>query len=116
MSTTGYRPPYLTEAQPKALVKEAFEEAPGQANETYHARFDHLERGLSLEDVIHGLEQDWHYERKPEFNEAQWQWKYRIATETVDGDQLTIIIAVDSANRTFEVVTRWKRQDRPMKL
>jgi hypothetical protein len=38
-------------------------------------------------------------------------WKYRIATESVDGGELTIIIAVDSANRTFEVVTRWKRQE-----
>jgi hypothetical protein len=113
MSITGYRPPYLTEAQLKALVKDALEGTLGGASETYHARFDHPERGLSLDDVIHGLEQDWHYERNPEFNEDQWQWKYRIAAETVDGDPLTIIIAVDSANRTFEVVTRWKRPQRP---
>jgi len=71
---------------------------------------------LSLDEVVHGLERDWHYERTPEFNEAEWQWKYRIASETVDGDLLTIIIAVDSVNRSFEVVTRWKRQDRPRKL
>jgi hypothetical protein len=111
MSTKGYCPPYLTEAQLKALVKQALEDTPGQANETYHARYDHLERGLTADDVIYGLEQNWHYERPPEFNEDQWQWKYRIATESVDGDELTIIIAVDAANRTFEVVTRWKHQE-----
>jgi hypothetical protein len=111
MSITGYRPPYLSEAELKVLVKLALEDAPGQANETYHARYDHLERGLTADDVIHGLEQDWHYERKPEFNEDHWQWKYRIATESVDGDELTIIIAVDSANKTFEVVTRWNRKE-----
>jgi hypothetical protein len=111
MSTKGYRPPYLTEVQLRALVRQAFDDAPGQANETYHARYDHPERGLSLADVIYGLERDWQYERQPEFNEDQWQWKYRIATESVDGDELTIIIAVDSANRTFEVVTRWKHQE-----
>jgi hypothetical protein len=111
MSIEGYRPPYKSEAELKAFVKKALDEAPGQANETYHARYHHLERGLTTGDVIHGLERDWHYERTPEFNEDQWQWKYRIATESVDGDELTIIIAVDSANKTFEVVTRWKRQE-----
>lgn len=107
MSIKGYRPPSLSEEQLKALVTAALEEAPGHSNETYHARFDHLERGLTADDVIHGLEQDWKYERAPEFNEEHWQWKYRIATETVDGDALTIIIAVDTTNRSFEVLTRW---------
>jgi hypothetical protein len=107
MSTKGYRPPYLSEGDLKALVRRALDEAPGQPNETYHARFDHPERGITLDDVIHGLERDWKYERTPEFNEDEWQWKYRIVTETVDGDDLTIIIAVDTANRIFEVLTRW---------
>jgi hypothetical protein len=76
--------------------------------ETYHARFDHLERGLSADDVIHGLERDWKFDRKPEFNRDEWQWKYRLATESVDGDEIVVVIAVDAANRSFEVVTRWK--------
>jgi hypothetical protein len=109
MSITGYRPPCLSEANLKALVKDALEAVPDHGNpETYHARYDHLERGLSLDDVIHGLERDWVYRRKPEFNEDAWQWKYRILTETVEGDELTIIIAVDTTDRSFEVITRWK--------
>jgi hypothetical protein len=109
MSIEGYRPPYLNEVDLKALVKDALEAVPDQGNpETYHARYDHLERRISLDDVIHGLERDWKYERKPEFNEDSWQWKYRILTETVDGDDLTIIIAVDTKGRSFEVITRWK--------
>lgn len=92
----------------KALVLEALANAPSQGRlETYHARFDHLERGLSIDDVIHGLERAWSYERPPTFNPTEWQWKYRISTETIDGDPLLILIAVDTANRTFEVVTRW---------
>lgn len=108
MSTKGYRPPYLSESDLKALVLEALAGAPSQERlETYHARFDHLERGLSIDDVIHGLERAWTYERTPEFNEAEWQWKYRILTQTIDGDRLLILIAVDTANRSFEVVTKW---------
>jgi hypothetical protein len=79
----------------------------GMQIETSHARFDHLERGISLDDVIYGLKQNWTYERTPEFNEDEWQWKYRLKTETIDGDELTIIIAVDTVDKTFEVVTRW---------
>jgi hypothetical protein len=107
MSIKGYRPPYLSEGDLKAIVKDALEEAPGHHNETYHARFDHPERGITLDDVIYGLEREWKYERTPIFNEDEWQWKYRIVTETVEGDELTIIIAVDTANRRFEVLTRW---------
>ena len=109
MSTTGYIPPNLSEDQLKALVLEALsgEPRPGQL-ETFHARFHHLERGISVDDVIYGMTQQWKYERPPEFNEDEWQWNYRIQTETIDGDTLTIIIAVDTLDRSFEVITRWK--------
>jgi hypothetical protein len=109
MSTIGRRRPYLSEAELRELVLEGLASALGPGNlETYHARFDHLERGLSADDVIHGLEAPWTYERAPEFNPDQWQWKYRISTESIDGGALTIIIAVYTNNRSFEVVTRWK--------
>jgi hypothetical protein len=78
MSTEGYIPPHLDEAALKALLLEALVSAPDSGRmETFHARFDHLERGLSADDVIHGLEPDWVFERKPEFNKDEWQWKYR---------------------------------------
>lgn len=91
MSTKGYIPPQLDESALKALVLEALENVPELGRvETYHARFDHLERGLSVDDVIHGLERDWSFDRPPEFNEDEWQWKYRIATEAIDGDEIVI--------------------------
>lgn len=105
---SGYSPEGLNEAGLRALVLEALSSAPAPGNlETYHARFGHLERGISIDDVIYGLERPWTFERPPEFNESEWQWKYRIATESIDGDKLTIVIAVDTANRSFEVITRW---------
>jgi len=110
MSTIGYRPPYLSEADLRALLKDALENGNGPENpETFHARYDHVERGLTLDDVIHGLEHSWTYERPPEFNEVEWQWKYRLATETTEGDPLIILVAIDTRNRIFEVITRWKR-------
>jgi hypothetical protein len=108
MSTKGYIPRHLNEAALRALLVDALDAPELGTVETYHARFDHLERGLSVDDVLHGLEREWKFERKPEFNQDEWQWKYRIATESIDGDEIVIVIAVDTANRSFEVVTRWK--------
>jgi len=110
MSIAGYIPTHLSESDLRVLVLEALEGSPDEnAKETFHARFDHLERNLSLDDVMHGLERPWTFERPPEFNKDKWQWKYRIATESIDGEPLVIIIAVDTANRSFEVVTRWRQ-------
>ena len=107
---SGRQPPSLTEAELEALLMEAIDGAPEwKTKETFHARFDHLERGISIDDVIFGIKSDWTFERPPEFNPSAWQWKYRIATQTIDEEPLTLIIAVDTADRTFEVVTRWKK-------
>jgi hypothetical protein len=83
--------------------------APSGVKDTFHARFDHLERNLSQDDVIYGLESPWKFDRQPVFNHDEWQWKYYIATESIDGDDLLIIVAVDTLNRSFEVVTRWRK-------
>ncbi|HEV8047566.1 MAG TPA: hypothetical protein VGP35_07545, partial [Terriglobales bacterium] len=73
------------------------------------ALFDHPERGLDTNDTIHGLERTWKFERPPIFNRDFWQWKYFIDTESVGGDAITIIVAVDTIRREFEVITRWRQ-------
>jgi hypothetical protein len=106
----GTIPPSLTVAELKKLVREAIDEsADYRSPETYHALFDHPERGLDSNDVIHGLEREWVFERPPVFNKSTWQWKYYIDTESVGGDAITIIIAVDTPGRSFEVITRWRQ-------
>jgi len=108
MSSEGYIPPAKSTDELKKLVLEAIQKTPEYRNpETFHALYDHLERGLSTDDVIHALEQDWDIARA-RFNKDEWQWKYEIDSESIDGGQITIIIAVDSLNREFTVVTRWR--------
>jgi hypothetical protein len=36
------------------------------------------------------------------------KWKYHIATETIDGALIMIVIAVDTIRKEFEVITRWR--------
>lgn len=110
MSTEGYIPPCLSEEELRSLVDDSLENGPESgARPTFHALFDRLDRNLSLDDVIHGLDRPWNFDRRPVFNKEEWQWKYYIATESIDGDEILIIIAVDTLNRSFEVVTRWRQ-------
>ncbi len=100
----------LTERQLRELLREAIDNAADTDNpETFHALFGHLDRGLQTNDVLHGLEREWKFERPPIFNRKFWQWKYYIDTESVGGDAITITVAVDTLRREFEVITRWRQ-------
>ena len=104
----GTIPPSLTADKLKELILEAINDGSGNP-ETYHALYGHTERGLQTNDVIHGLERRWVFQRPPVFSKEFWQWKYYIDTESVGGDPIIIIIAVDTVRREFEVITRWRQ-------
>lgn len=108
MSSEGYIPPAKSAPELRQLVLEAIQKTPDYRNpETFHALYDHLERGLSTDDVIHALEGNWEIARS-NFNKDEWQWKYEIDSESIDGDKITIVIAVDSSRKEFTVITRWR--------
>jgi hypothetical protein len=104
----GIIPPSLTADKLKELILEAINDGSGNP-ETYHALYGHVDRGLHTNDVIHGLEREWAFQRPPAFNKTFWQWKYYLDTESVGGDPILIIIAVDTIRREFEVITRWRQ-------
>lgn len=109
-SSSGRIPPPLNCDQLKRLMVNALESVPGRANpETFHARFDHLERGIQINDVIYGIQTEWKACRPLRFNRKFWQWNYEICTENADEQPLTLIVAVDTVTRTFEVITRWTK-------
>lgn len=66
---------------------------------------------MTTDDTIHAIEGSWTYGRKPEWNKDEWQWKYRLNGKSVDSDDITVIVAVDTANRLFDIVTRWRDDD-----
>jgi hypothetical protein len=109
MSSEGFIPEALSAPKLRELVIEALEKAPDDHNpETFHALFDHLERGLSTDDVIHALEGKWEIARH-KFNRDEWQYKYEIDGLSIDDEPITIIIAVDTLRKEFTVVTRWRQ-------
>ena len=106
--SSGYIPKPLSADELRELVLDALQKNP--TPETFHALFDHPERGITTDDVIHALEGKWTI-AKQEFNKDEWQWKYRIDALSIDEDPLTLIIAVDTATREFTVVTRWRQDE-----
>jgi|SRR3954470_16326239 hypothetical protein len=113
MTSQGTRPKPLSAVEVQKLVLEAIcHESYSESHVTsWHARFDHPERMISIQDVLYGLEHKWRSCRPEKFNQAEWQWKYRIKTTNLDDERLTIIIALDPRHQRFEVVTRF--YDRP---
>ena len=105
----GVIPPPLSEQDLKKLVVDAINATTyAETLETYHALYGHMERGIESDDVVHGLESEWQFERNPQFNQDHWQWKYYIAAETIDGRPITVVIAVDTWRREFTTITRWR--------
>jgi len=74
---------------------------------TLHSNFDHLDRKIDFNDVVHGLSREWRSCKPDEFNADEWQWKYEIATQDVEGRDFTIIVALDPKNLRVTIVTRW---------
>jgi len=109
---SGSVPNPLSAEELRQLLLEAISRHADTDNpETFHALFHHLERGIQTDDVLYALRNRWNRFKPLPFNRRFWQWKYKIWANTLDGSELTIIIAVDTANREFEVITRWSSED-----
>jgi hypothetical protein len=72
---------------------------------SFHSRFDHPERHLSIDDIIFGLKKEWRACKVDGFNDDEWQWKYRIKTHDIDGHKLIVVVGLDTKNIRFTVVT-----------
>ena len=82
--------------------------AKGLYRESFHARYEHPERKLTTDDVVHGLERkDWSVVRQPNWDDAHKNWEYLIKTKDVEGDELRLKIAVFPEEGRFTVITRW---------
>jgi hypothetical protein len=109
MTSSSVRPkPLRTEEVQKVVIEAISHESFCESHvASWHTRFDHPERMISIQDVLYGLEHKWRSCGPEEFNESEWQWKYRIKTTDLDDQRLTIIVALDPKNKRFVVVTRF---------
>jgi hypothetical protein len=110
MTSSGKRPKPLKPSEVKGVILAALSDE-GSYREhplSLHARFDHPERHIDFNDVLFGLKQQWASCKVDGFDEDNWQWKYKIKTQDIEGREFTIILALDPAAKKFTVITRWQ--------
>ncbi len=72
-----------------------------------HAQFDYPERNLDLNDMLFGLRRDWNDCKVNGFDADEWQWKYEIFTEDIEGRPFCILLRLDPQNKSFHAITRY---------
>ena len=102
------RPKQLSRSEARKIVLSALsDEGSYREMHTLHSDFDHPDRRIDFNDVLFGLNREWDGFEVDGFNEDEWQWKYGITTEDIDGRKFTVVIAVDPQHNRFTIITRW---------
>ena len=101
----GTRPKPLTEKGIRKLIETALQRGTYIEEFSLHVRFDHPERHLSIDDLLHGLRQKWRGCKTDDFDPDEWQWKYRVKTYDIEGFELIVVVALDTKNIRFTIVT-----------
>jgi hypothetical protein len=106
MTSGAYKPNPLKQKAVRRVVAEALSNH-GYYIESFsfHARFDHPERHLSIDDVLFGLRKQWRGFKVSKFNDDEWQWQYLIKTHDVDRKPIIVMIGLDPKNARFTVIT-----------
>ncbi len=49
----------------------------------------------------------WKLAGKPEWDDKHRNWKYRLVGQDIDGDELTLIVAIDSGLEDIRIITKF---------
>ena len=79
----------------------------GTVWQTWHAGQEREYRNVSNDDIQHMLLGAWVLERAPEWSEEHHNWKYRLRGADLEGDELTLIVAVNTEEQKIAVVTKF---------
>jgi hypothetical protein len=89
--TGGERPEHLSPNRVIAAIHRILEE--GRVIPTGHIRQRMRQRHFDIQDVMHVLEHG-SIHRPPEWNETHHEWNYNIEGTDIEGEALTIRVAI----------------------
>ena len=104
-ASSGRRDPPLSEDDLQTAVARAVNS--GTVRQSFHSDVERSHRNISYEDIIHMLGRTWKLDRKPEYDEEHQNWKYRLAGEDFEGDELVLIVAVDTDENRITIITKF---------
>ena len=79
----------------------------GTVRESWHSKNDRSYRNISLDDIQHMLRNTWKLAGKPTWDDAHWNWKYKLAGEDLEDDELTVVITVNEEEVTILIITKY---------
>jgi hypothetical protein len=78
----------------------------GTFRETFHSADERSYRNITQEDMLHMLQGGWILVGT-EFDDEHHNWKYRVAGKDIEGDDLSLIIAVDPGENRITVISKF---------
>ena len=108
MTSSGEKPAPLKPDKVREVVLEAIGEG-GAYREQFsdHSLYDHQDRNIDFNDMLFGLKRKWNGCKVDGFDADEWQWKYEVSTEDIEGRPFYVLLRLDPENRKFHVITRY---------
>ena len=104
-ASSGGRPLSLAEPELRVAITRIVHY--GTVWQTRHAGQERDYRNVSDDDIQHMLLGSWVLERKPEWSDPHRNWKYRLRGTDIEGDELTLIVALNTGEQKISVVTKF---------
>jgi hypothetical protein len=104
-ASSSERPSSLAEPELRVTISRIVHY--GTVWQTRHAGHDRSYRNVSDDDIQHMLVGPWVLERMPEWSDEHRNWKYRLRGADIEGDELTLIVAVNTEEEKLSVITKF---------
>jgi hypothetical protein len=99
------QPPSFTPEQATAAVRRVYFEG-FSLIQTKHFREELAKADATMQDVENVLEHG-HVLRAPEWKAKHRSWNYAVAGRDIEGEPLTIVVAIDERRFSLILVTAW---------
>lgn len=99
------QPPPLTPEQATAAIRRVYFEGLSLIR-TKHFREELAKADATMQDVENVLEHG-HVLRAPEWKAKHRSWNYAVAGRDIEGEPLTVVVAIDEQRFSLILVTAW---------
>jgi hypothetical protein len=104
-ASSSSRPPGLAEEDLRPAVTRIV--LYGTFRESAHSANDRSYRNVSHDDMLHMLEGAWTLAAPPEWDERHHNWKYKLAGQDIEGDELVLVVALNVEEQMISIITKY---------
>lgn len=79
----------------------------GTFRESEHSTFDRSYRNVSHDDMLHMLQGVWALAEAPVWDEKHHNWKYKLAGQDIEGEELVLRVALNTEEQMITIITKY---------